>query len=274
MAAHRYWRLFISAAFNSQYVTIGELTFATTPGGASVATGGTASASSFWPGSLPAKAFKGASSPNDWWSSNGGGSAWLQYDLGSGNEKDIVEMRIYFPAGNAGYTDQAPSSFSLHYSDDGANWTRQSQWSGQSFAAGETKTFDATPIPDFAISNRIVLDKRFRFNSAALAQSEAFSSVRHFSRLFAPDNYLTPMRLTPYTGNKRIAGSTTELGLPSARKVHLLEQKSGMIIDTRHTRADGLFEFAGIAAGTYTVLGVDSSGAQNSVVYAHVEAVD
>lgn len=269
MAAHRYWRLFVSSAVNSAYVTIGELTLATTPGGASVATGGTASASS---GYTPDKAFDGALGAG-YWESQATGTAWLQYDLGAGGSKDIVEIRIYFPISGVS-VNEAPSSFALYYSDDGAQWTRQSAWSGMVFAAGETKTFDTTPMPDALVKNRIVLDKRFRYNSAALSQSDVFFTARRFPLIFARDNYLTPMRKTPYSGAKRIAGSTTVLGMPAARTVHLLDQKSGLIVDTRHTRDDGLFEFAGIADGAYTVLGVDPSGEQNSVVYAHVAPSD
>lgn len=273
MAAHRYWRLFVGASASSAYVTIGELMLATTPGGASVATGGTPSASSSYSGSTtPDKAFDGTLGTTCW-NSAATYSAWLQYDLGAGNEKDIVEIRIYFPSSGSNVS-EAPSSFLLYWSDNGQTWTRQSQWSGQVFTAGETKTLDATPIPDASITNRLVLDKRFRFNDAAQSQSAINFTARRFRMLFAQDNYLAPARNTPYSGTKRIAGSTTVLGMPAARTVHLLEQKSGLIIATQHTQADGQFEFREIADGFYTVMGVDPSGAQNSIVYAHVSAVD
>lgn len=285
MAAHRYWRLFISSVASSTSVAIGELILATTAGGASVATGGTASASSTTGVNAASRAFDGTLSSSNYWQSlllytgtnvdgTVRGCEWLQYDFGSGNDKDIAEIRIYFPAGGSIATSVSPSSFVLYYSDNGLNWTRQKAWNLQTFTAGETKTYDTTATPDASITNRLVIDKRYRYNSAAQSQADIFNSGKRFATLFSGTSKLIPVRNTPHTGRKRIAGSTTVLGMPRARVVHLLEQKSGKIINTFNTKADGTFEFLEIADGIYTVLGVDPSAEQNSVVYAHVVAID
>lgn len=286
MAAHRYWRLLVTAVTSGAQVAIGEVVLATTPGGGQAATGGAASASSVSTTNTANKAFNGTLSASDYWLSASGGYSsggadgyrqgveWVQYDFGAGNEKDIVELRLYYPAAGSVSLTLSPVQFSLYYSDDGKAWKVQRAWSGQVFAAGETKTFDATPLPGASISNLMLLDKRYRNNEHAQPQSAINANARRFSKLFAGDNYLTPCRITPYSGTKRISGSTTVLGLPAARMVHLFDQKRGQLIATTLTRADGQFRFSELAPGVYTVMGVDTTGAQNSVVYAHVEAVD
>lgn len=280
MAAHRYWRLYIGAGNVSTSVVIGELILATTSGGASVATGGTATASSTNSTDTASKAFDGTQSNANYWRSTIGGtnviSEWIQYDFGSGNDKDIAEMRIYFPAsGGTPTVTMAPSDFTLYYSDNGIKWVRQKSWSLNVFSFGETKTFDTTPTPDASITNRIAYQKNYRYNSAAQSQSAINNSASKFAPyFFGAGKFIVPNRRTPYSGPKRIAGSTTVLGNPAIRVVHLLEQKSALIIGTFNTKADGVFQFSQIAAGTYTVLGVNPSGEQNSIVYAHVTAVD
>lgn len=76
--------------------------------------------------------------------------------------------------------------------------------------------------------------------------------------------------MTPWSGNYYIAGSTTVLGMPFARRVDLVEQRSGLLVRTFHTKADGAFLFDQIGHGPWTLIGVDNSAEQNSVVFAHV----
>jgi len=286
MAAHRYWRLLVTAVAGGGQAAIGEVVLAATPGGWQAATGGAASSSSVFSTYTADRAFNGTLSSADYWLSasstysSGGadssskGAEWIQYDLGAGNAKDIVELRLYYPAAGGVNLTTSPVQFALFWSDDGKRWALQRAWSGQVFAAGETKTFDATPLPDASMSNRLLLDKRYRNNEHGQPQSAINANARRFSKLFAGDNYLTPRRITPYSGTKRISGSTTVLGLPAARMVHLFDQKRGQLVATAFTGADGQFRFSELAPGVYTVMGVDTTGAQNSVVYAHVEAVD
>ena len=277
MAAKRYWRLHISATGGAPYVIITELRMAESAGGVNVCTGGTASASSIWAEIHSAeKAFDGSLVREDSWYSasgamNGGGSSWLQYDFGA-TPRDITEISISFNGG-AWEPNAYPVSFLLYSSHDGVVWNRQRAWSGQVFEIGETKVLDASPLY-VAAYNRNVLDKRFRNNSSAQSQAAINFNVTRFSSLFAGGNYVTPIRLTPYSGRKRITGSTTALGIPVARTVHLYDQKRGQLIASVFTKSDGVFQFADLAEGAYTVMGVDSGGEQNSVVYANVVAVD
>ena len=101
MAAHRYWRLYISKNGGGSSTSVGELVFATTPSGAQAATGGTASASSTNGVNAASRAFDGTTSASNRWlsassMSGGYGQEYLQYDMGVGGGIDVVEVRLYF----------------------------------------------------------------------------------------------------------------------------------------------------------------------------------
>lgn len=280
MAAHRYWRLVISDTNGggTNSAVIGELILATSAGGASVATGGTASASDVFSGSSAANAFNGTQSSSDAWRSlartfDSGPTQWIQYDFG-GTPSDIVEMRIYFPAAGIFSLTMAPKNFALYWSDDNTTWTRQRAWSDQTFTAGGTNTYDTTEVPSGSITNRRILGvATYRNNSAALPQTFYATLSRAPSGLARSRSWTRPWSVTPFSGKLRIAGSTTVLGLPKALRVDLLEQKSGLLIDSRKTGPNGMFSFEQLAAGVYTLVGVDNSAEQNSVIYAHVTPV-
>jgi hypothetical protein len=163
MAAHRYWRVYISSVQDgSNYVSCMELEMHTSIGGASVCTGGTASASSDGFGWVPANAFDGSTAGNGWHSGNGalpGTVEWLKYDFGSGNDKDIVEFSY---ASRATFqTTQAPRDFQLQYSDDNSAWTtlidRQFE---TAWTSGQTRTYSASNTP--------VLKQIWRLNVTAV----------------------------------------------------------------------------------------------------------
>lgn len=273
MAAHRYWRLLISNTNGgASSAAIGELIFATTVGGASVATGGTASASDVASGYSADNAFDGIQSSSNAWRSQGPAS-WIQYDFG-GTPRDIVEMRIYFPAAGTFALTLAPKNFALYWSDDGNTWTRQRAWSEQTFTAGGTNTYDTTEVPSGSITNRRISGVgTYRNIDAALPQTFFATLTRPPFGFARSHNWTRPWSVTPYSGALRIAGSTTVLGMPKARRVDLLDQKSGLLVDRRNTGPDGVFAFEQLADGAYTLVGVDNSAEQNSVIYAHVTPV-
>lgn len=281
MAAHRYWRLVISDTNGGSTTSavIGELILATTAGGASVATGGTASASDAFSDPYSAdNAFDGIQSSSNAWRSStrtfsSGPTQWIQYDFG-GTPRDIVEMRIYYPAAGTFSLVFAPKNFALYWSDDDKTWTRQRAWSEQTFTAGGTNTYDTTAVPSGSITNRRILGvSPYRNVDTALPQTFFATLSRASTGLARSRNWTRPWSITPYSGSLRIAGSTTALGLPKARRVDLLDQKSGLIVDRRNTGPDGGFAFEQLADGAYTLVGVDNSAEQNSVIYAHVTPV-
>lgn len=278
MAAHRYWRLHISRTGGNTSVAVGELILATAPSGAQAATGGTASASSTYAIDYGvSEAFDGTTSAANFWLSSsqgmpgGHGREYLQYDMGVGGGIDVVEVRLYYNGSGSG-ANTYPSNLALFYSDDGINWTLQRAWGGLVFTDGETKTLDATALPSNQIFNRVVLQRDYRRNAAANSgPAPAVSRVlpHHLIGLGARHS-AAPAAMTPWSGQYFIAGSTTVLGMPFARRVDLVEQRSGLLVRTFYTKADGAFLFDWIGPGPWTLIGVDNSAEQNSVVYAHV----
>ena len=273
MAVHRYWRLVISDTNGAgAAVAIGELTLATAAGGASVAVGGTASASDAYSGHPATNAFNGIESSSDMWRTYSAIPAqWIQYDFGA-TPRDIVEMRIYFPVGTTVVC--SPKNFALYWSDDGMTWTRQRAWSEQTFTEGGTNTYDTTAVPSGSITNRRLPGIVTHRNVEAALPQAFFASLSRSTGGFARSrNWTRPWSITPYSGQLRIAGSTTVLGMPKARRVDLLDQKSGLLVDSCNTGPDGVFAFEQLADGVYALVGVDNSAEQNSVIYAHVTPV-
>lgn len=277
MAAHRYWRLYISRTGGGSSTSVGELILATTPSGAQAATGGTASASSTNGVNAASRAFDGTASSTNYWQSattgmpSGLGQEYLQYDMGVGGGIDVAEVRLYFNGTTPGSTTY-PSNFALLYSDDGVKWTLQRAWSEQVFTNGETKTLDATPLPSNQIFNRVVIRLDHRYNAAANAGTppSVLRVLPHRLIGFGVRHCTAPAVLTPWSGRYFIAGSTTVLGAPFARRVDLVEQKSGILVRQFFTKEDGQFLFEWIGPGPWTLVGVDNSAEQNSVIYAHV----
>lgn len=276
MAAHRYWRLHVSRTGGANSTSIGELVLATSPGGAQAATGGTASASSTNGANAASRAFDGTTSAANYWLSaptmtGGYGAEYLQYDMGVGGGIDVVEVRLYFNGTNTGSTSY-PSNFALLYSDDGIKWTLQRAWSELVFTNGATKTLDATALPSNQIFNRVVLRRDYRYNAAANSGSapSVLRVLQHRLIGFGVRHATAPTAKTPWSGVYYIAGSTTVLGEPYARRVDLVDQRSGLLVRTFYTKADGAFLFDQIGPGPWTLVGVDISAEQNSVVFAHV----
>lgn len=149
MAAHRYWRLFVLNNSGYAIINLCELQMATTPGGASVCTGGTPISSSNYDGTwTAAKAFDGIVTGDQGWGSSNGAreTQWIGYDFGAGNAVDIVEVRIV-ARGNTGVAGQ-PKLMRFQWSDDGTTWTDQGSIPEQtSWTANQVRTFDVSTMP-------------------------------------------------------------------------------------------------------------------------------
>lgn len=119
MAAHRYWRIYITEKSGAAtFSAIEELELRSSAGGADVTGSGTASANNS-SGGAAANAVD-----NDtgtiWATGAGALPHWWAYDFGAGNDQDIVEVSITSRSSTAG---SAPGAFQLQYSDDGSTWT-------------------------------------------------------------------------------------------------------------------------------------------------------
>jgi hypothetical protein len=142
--SHQYWRLLYSALSGSDsFAAISEFQLRTAVGGASVAVGGVASASSQYSSSFSAsQAFDGSMSTS--WSSVSGDTvgAWLAYKLTTALA--IVEISLGVQNTNSGGVRpaQMPGAFSIQYSDDGITWATAQTFTGQTgWVHGEVRTF-------------------------------------------------------------------------------------------------------------------------------------
>lgn len=139
MAAHRYWRISVTAAVGGSTQEISEMEYRIVAGGADVTGSGTASANNNLVGAVAANAFDNNATTR--WAMNNG-SNWVKYDFGAGNDKDIVEIALI---GAQSEPSLSPKNFTIQYSDDNAAW---STWltvtNLTSWYAGERKIFNSS----------------------------------------------------------------------------------------------------------------------------------
>lgn len=290
MAAHRYWRIRIRVTGGGANGGIGELQMRTSIGGANVVSGGTASASTIFSASYTAaKAFDGLTTDtgvgNAWAALAMGGGAgqgsypWLMYDFGAGNAKDIAEIVIFAPGASGLGANELPTQFDWQYSDDNVTWVTQRAITVDTatpWALLTSRIFDVRALGPIDVHNGILLQE---------IASHAYPSYSPTPPGVPSYDPSTPEGKAKYEGLGqfwhdnchgglyKIAGSTTSLGDPVARRVRLYYQGDGRIVGEQYTKPDGLFEFRNLAIGPWTVVGIDDTGAQNGVIYSHVNAV-
>ena len=128
---HRYWRFFPTLGNGrNDYIAIADLAFRSTPGGVSVATGGTPIQSGNYDAAgIPANAFDG--NANTYWESQkgtAGADIWIGYDFGT--PVSVAEIGI---TAHASYsTNERPTQGFVQYSDNGTTWTYA--WTVETFA--------------------------------------------------------------------------------------------------------------------------------------------
>lgn len=270
MAAHRFWGLHISANWgDGNYTSLAELVLASSEGGAQGAVGGTAIASSFRVATeSPDKAFDGSATTSWRTAQNVNVPSFIGYDMGAGNSLDVAEVRMTTLSGMG--TISYPRGFALIYSDDGVKWSVQKAWSDEAFSTEVERVFDAAPIQANQVYNRILKELVGRNDQAnvgppTLRMAWPFGLMGGGLR-----HHTAPRAMMPFTGSYFIQGTTTALGEPLARRVDLYDQRSGQLVRQTFSKEDGAFVFDYIGPGPWTVVGVDSSAEQNSVIYAHI----
>lgn len=120
-------------------MSCGECEMRESVGGADVTGSGTASADSVYSGSPASNAFDNNNSTL--WSGAGtfAQNAWLKYDFGAGNAKNIVE--ISWRARGDCCNGQNPTAGVVEASPDGVNWLPRWTFSVGSWTIGQTKVF-------------------------------------------------------------------------------------------------------------------------------------
>ncbi len=142
MAAHRYWRVTITAstAGPSNLISPYAMELRATAGGADQCYGGTSSASH-----STTNVYKLFDHNNSSYYNNGspGVTCWVQYDMGVGNDIEVFEL-WFLPR----YSSQMPKDFTLEYSDDGSAFTVLQSWTGEeSWQSGVGKAFALPGMP-------------------------------------------------------------------------------------------------------------------------------
>lgn len=198
MAAHLYWRLNIAAVDGGTLIGIAEIEMRTSPGGANVATGGTATAAAEQVGSEASKAFD-ANGATNWLITAAVTTGWVRYQFASA--QDIVEHAI--TAANA-TPNRTPKNWIIQWSDDGSNWTTAAIVAGQeAWTASEQRVFThaSWPVNVGRVLTPIVSP------SAGPAAPPAFSTV-----LLA--HHQAALQTSPM-----ISGTVMQGGVPCARTV-------------------------------------------------------
>lgn len=144
MAAHRYWRLNISAnAGDANYLQIAEVEMRATLGGADQCTGGTASASTEHSATYAASKAVDDTASTHWSTPISTLTGWWAYDFGSAVE--VLQYTIQAPPASPA---RSPKDWALEYSDNGTDWTLQETREEQTgWTTGEVRTFDAATGP-------------------------------------------------------------------------------------------------------------------------------
>lgn len=156
MAAHRYWRIFSRNNHGGSCTTICEVEMKTTPGGASVCTGGTPIRSSFQAGWEPTKAFDGIKTGDQGWASANADidGAWIGYDFGAGNDKEIVEISITSRGTGGASIQQSPRIFWFEFSDDNTTWYRIGGGEmAPAWGLNETRTYEVPTSVSYVLSH-------------------------------------------------------------------------------------------------------------------------
>lgn len=223
MAAHRYWRINVTAVGSGGYVSFEEIAFVASDG-AILSTGGTASASSTYPGENVSGALD-ANFSTIWHSGSGSLPEWYKYDFGTPVDVAAVNLRSRVSSPT-----QAPKDFKIQYSDNNADWTdfatiTGATWAGtvpQSFpkATKQAWRINITALQGSASAGLAELQMRFSSGGADKATSAAW--------VFASSHYAG--ETGPYGAKSAIDNNSTTLWSASgAPPAHIGYQFGGSV---------------------------------------------
>lgn len=283
--AHRYVKLRVLSTIGViSSTSIASLEFATVIGGPNLATvGGKATTS--YPNTIAplTRAFDGddatyhqssgysASSQTDdelkkSFSVNIASPLNIIYDFGTPIE--VAEMRI-MPRVTGSIADPGtPRTMMLYVSNDNLNWEFLAYFIQTTYETSK-KSFSVEAYRQKPVSNRLFKD--FYIKPLVRQQPVKIGPIG-FHDIYNGKLY---RKITnPYSGAATIKGVTTVLGQPISRKVALYDQRNWGLIAITYSSDDGKFEFNLLREGTYSIVGIDMTANQNSVIFAHVEAIN
>lgn len=175
MAAHVYWRLYVTAA-PTGFVGIAEWKLYDSGSTQIPTTGGTVSASTSYPGQAASNAVDGNAAT--FWLSNGSAPHWLQYQFASA--VDVSYITIQNAAAGSGNDQHNPQDFQLQYSDTGSTWTTLYTWKGAGWGSpGRTVTFNASNVvvASPVISYRLLITSTSSSGSTSIAEWKLYDAT-------------------------------------------------------------------------------------------------
>lgn len=226
MAAHLYWRLNIAAVDGGTVIGIAEIEMRTSPGGANVATGGTATASGQQAGSEASKAFDASNSTN-WLCTAAVTQGWIRYQFATA--QDIVEHAVMAPNAT---TNRAPKQWSIQWSDDGNTWETAAIVNNQTaWGTSENRVFTHSSWP----TNIGFCPQLPNAVMAITADVPAFTTRAPIKGSdFAYKVYSGP--------TKTISGTVKQNGTPVQRMVRAYHRKTGQCLgETLSAAGSGAF---------------------------------
>lgn len=88
-------------------------------------------------------------------------------------------------------------------------------------------------------------------------------------------NELLPFGFNTNSGNEEITGNTTIDTFPVAeRRVYLFDQNNMVPVRRTVSSKSGEYTFKNLKKSKYSVMGIDTRGEQNSIIYAHVDLTE
>lgn len=265
MAAHRYWRLFITVNNGDSLTAVDELDLRASGGGSrlSVTGNGTATASSTYPGGggnyAPSGAFDGVAfstnpSPNAWFSNTTGTPWWLKWDFGAGNAQDINWMGLTnVPL--APNVVNAVKRAVLQWSDDDAAWTSHIFVNDHDVTAGATSIYTFDSSAGACDGGRLFVPFEMELPDRTMlpASMVLLADVEHGGA-------------GVISGTVKIDGDPTDT--PVRRRVVLLREPDAVAVrETWSDAVTGAYAFTGVnLAYRYTVLAYDHTHSYRAVV--------
>jgi len=183
MAAHRYWRLLITANNgDTAFTVVGELGLLDAD--YLPLTGlGTASASTTQGSQTAALGFDG--DPNTYWESliNEPPPHWLAYDFGTGNAEEVAVATITADRDD----ERMPKDFEVQFSDDGLAWTTDTSFTGETEWDADNNELRgyglaAAPPGDTRVSKAVAQVSTQFFAQAQVAKVFAQVTAQHASK--------------------------------------------------------------------------------------------
>lgn len=192
-----------------------------------------------------------------------GADEWLKFELL--NPKDLVSIALT----NGLFSGEVFNSFYVMHSDDGLSYTYNSFFTGIAWSGVQTK--------EFVLGNILNVNYKLLPKKASISKTindNLMLTPRYFGiNRYMPDLKLPLSNRKYLGGNYKITGVTKELGIPVSRLVRLYDAQSGNLVMEKSSDLLGNFEFSGIQPLKYSVVGVDRTGVENSVIFANVEPV-